>query len=121
MDSEMLLRYVRSRHSTDDYNRAHRQQAALMALGRKFLSLRMLPRLPELLQTMSQSFYTDLELGEIVRLAQIASQVDPEAVRLVVVDRSFMDPSQRQPGDEPSLVYPDWAKIHALVAEVFHD
>jgi hypothetical protein len=81
----------------------------------------MLPRLPELLQTMSRSFYTDLDLAEIARLAQIASQVDPEQVRSVVVDRSHLDPSQRQPGDEPSLLYPDWDKIHALVDEVFHD
>lgn len=121
MDSEMLLRYCRSRYTTDDFDRAGRQQKALIALGKKFLSLQMLPRFPELLQTMSHTFYTDLEPDEIVRLAQIASQVDPEQVRLVVVDRSFMDPSQRQPGDEPSLVYPDWDKIHALVDEVFYE
>jgi LCP family protein required for cell wall assembly len=121
MDGEMLLRYCRSRYSTDDFDRARRQQKALIALGKKFLSLQMLPRLPELLQTMGHSFYTDLELAEIVRLAQIASQIDPEQVQLVVVDRSYMDPSQRQPSDEPSLVYPDWDKIHALVDEVLHD
>jgi LCP family protein required for cell wall assembly len=121
MDSEMLLRYCRSRYTTDDYDRARRQQKALMALGKKFLSLQMIPRLPELLQTMSHTFYTDLALDEIVRLAQIGSQVDPEQVQLVVLDRSYMDPSQRQPGDEPSLVYPDWDKIHTLVDELFYE
>jgi LCP family protein required for cell wall assembly len=121
MDSEMLLRYCRSRYTTDDYDRARRQQKALMALGKKFLSLQMIPRLPELLQTMSYTFYTDLALDEIVRLAQIGSQVDPEQVQLVVLDRSYMDPSQRQPGDEPSLVYPDWDKIHTLVDELFYE
>jgi len=39
----------------------------------------------------------------------------------VVIDRSVLDPSQRQPGDEPSLLYPDWDKIHALVDEAFYD
>jgi LCP family protein required for cell wall assembly len=121
MDSEMLLRYCRTRYTTDDYDRARRQQRALMALSKKFLSLQMLSRLPELIHTMNHTFYTDLEPGEIVHLAMIASQVDPEQVRLVVVDRSFMDPSQRQPGDEPSLVYPDWDKIHTLVDEVFSE
>jgi LCP family protein required for cell wall assembly len=121
MDSEMLLRYCRTRYTTDDFDRARRQQRALVALGKKALSLQMLPRLPELLQTMSDTFYTDLEPAEIIRLAQTASQVDPEQARLVVVDRSFMDPSQRQPGDEPSLVYPDWDKIHALVDELFYE
>lgn len=121
MDSEMLLRYCRSRYGSDDFDRAHRQQKALVALGKRFLSLQMLPRLPELLQTVRDSFYTDLEPAEIARLAQMASQVDPDQVQSVVVDRSYMDPSQRQPGDEPSLQYPDWDKIHALVDEVFHE
>jgi LCP family protein required for cell wall assembly len=119
MDSEMLLHYCRSRYTTDDFDRAGRQQMALMALGQQFLSLQMLPRLPGLLQTMSYTFYTDLEPGEIIGLARIASQVDPADVRFVVIDRSLLDPSQRQPGDEPDLLYPDWAKVQALVDEVF--
>lgn len=121
MDSEQLLRYCRSRYTTDDFDRVRRQQKAVMALGQRFLSLHMLPRLPELLRTMSDTFHTDLEPGEIVHLAQVASQVDPSDVRFVVMDRSLLDPSQRQPGDEPSLLYPDWDKIHALVEEAFHD
>ncbi len=121
MDSEMLLRYCRSRYSTDDFDRIRRQQKALMALGQKFLSLQMLPRLPELLQTMSHTFDTDLGPAEIAQLAQMASRVDPGQVRSVVIDRSFLDPSQRQPGDEPSLLYPDWEKIHTLVAELFYE
>ena len=121
MDSETLLQYCRSRYGSDDYDRARRQQKALIALGKKFLSLQMIHRLPELLQTMRHTFYTDLELDEMIRLAQIGSQVSPEEVQLVVLDRSYMDPSQRQPGDEPSLVYPDWDKIHTLVDELFHE
>jgi len=121
MESEMLLKYCRSRYTTSDYDRAARQQKALVALGRKFLSLEMLPRLPELLQTLSHTFYTDLGPSEIIRLAQMASQVDPEEVRYVVIDRALLDPSQRQRGDAPSLLYPDWDKIHALVEETFYE
>ena len=121
MDSETLLRYCRSRYGSDDFDRMARQQKALIALGQKSLSLRMLPRLPELLQTMSHTFYTDLQPAEILHLAQAASQVGPEEVRFVVIDRSLLDPSQRQPGDEPSLLYPDWDRIHALVDEVLHE
>jgi LCP family protein required for cell wall assembly len=121
MDSETLLIYCRSRHGSDDFDRMARQQKALVALGKKFLSLRMLPRLPELLQTMGHTFYTDLSPTTIIRLAALASQVDPGTVRPVVIDRSSLDPSQRQPGDEPSLLYPDWDKIHALVDEAFYE
>lgn len=119
MDSEMLLIYCRTRHGSDDFDRMARQQKALIALGKKFLSLRMLPQLPQLLQTMSNSFYTDLSAATIVRLATTASQVDPENVRFVVINREYLDPSQQEPGDEPSLLYPDWDKIHSLVDEVF--
>jgi LCP family protein required for cell wall assembly len=121
MDSDTLLQYCRSRYSTDDFDRAARQQKALLALARKFLSLQMFPRLPQLLQTMGHTVYTDLEPEEIVRLVQIASQVDPGQARSVVIDRSLLDPSQRQPGDEPDLLYPDWEKIHALIDEMFSE
>lgn len=120
MDGEMLLRYCRSRHGSDDFDRMARQQKALVALGRKFLSLQMLPRLPQLLQTMRHTFYTNLETDEILRLAQMASRIDPGQVKSVVIDRSLLDPSQRQPGDEPDLLYPDWDKVHALVDEAFY-
>ena len=121
MDSETLLIYCRSRYGSDDFDRMSRQQKALVAVGKKFLSLQMLPRLPELLQTMSHTFYTDLSPSAILRLAGMASRAEPDNMRSVVIDRSYMDPSQRQPGDEPSLVYPDWDKIHSLVDEVFYE
>jgi anionic cell wall polymer biosynthesis LytR-Cps2A-Psr (LCP) family protein len=121
MDSETLLIYCRTRHGSDDFDRMARQQKALVALSKKALSLQMLPRLPELLQTMSQSFYTDLSPTTLIQLVNMAAQVDPDNVRSVVIDRSHLDPSQRQPGDEPSLLYPDWDKVHALVDEAFYD
>jgi LCP family protein required for cell wall assembly len=119
MDSETLLIYARTRHGSDDFDRMARQQKVVTALGKKALSLGMLPRLPELLQAMRHTFYTDFTPAEIIQLAGMASQVDPDEIGFVVVDRSYLDPSQRQPGDEPSLLYPDWDKIHALVDEVF--
>jgi len=121
MDSETLLIYCRSRHGSDDFHRMARQQKALVALTKKALSLQMLPRLPELLQAMSNTFYTDLSPTTLIRLAEMASRVGPDNVRSVVIDRSYLDPSQRQAGDEPSLLYPDWDKIHALVDEVFYE
>jgi LCP family protein required for cell wall assembly len=120
MDGEALLIYSRTRHASDDFDRMARQQKALLALSKKFLSLQMLPRLPELLQATSDAFYTDLSPATIIRLATLASQVSPDHVRFAVIDRSQLDPSQRQPGDEPSLLYPDWDKIHSLVDEVFY-
>jgi LCP family protein required for cell wall assembly len=121
MDSDELLVYCRTRHGSDDFDRMARQQKALVALGKKALNLQMLPRLPELLQTMSGTFYTDLSPTTLVQLATMAAQVNPDNVRSVVIDRSCMDPSQQKPGDEPSLLYPDWDKIHALVDQAFHD
>lgn len=121
MDSETLLIYARSRHGSDDFDRMARQQKAVTALGKKSLSLGMLPRLPELLQAMSDTFYTDLSPTVILQLAGMVSQVNPDEIQFVVIDRSYLDPSQRQPGDEPSLLYPDWDKIHALVDETFFE
>jgi LCP family protein required for cell wall assembly len=121
MDSETLLIYARTRHGSDDFDRMARQQKVVTALGKKSLSLGMLPRLPELLRALSHTFYTDLSPTVIVQLAGMASQVNPDEMQFVVIDRTYLDPSQRQPGDEPSLLYPDWDKIHALVDEAFFE
>lgn len=66
------LKYARSRHSTSDFDRAKRQQQIIKALQERFLNFEFLKRIDEvknILETLAQSFETDLGFFEMVDIA----------------------------------------------------
>ena len=84
MDGETALRYSRSRHGNNgegsDFSRAKRQQKVLLALKEQLLTLRLLrdpSKISSLLTSLKANFSTNLQLGEILRLAKIGRAVDP--------------------------------------------
>lgn len=93
-DGEMALKYARTRHSAGgDFDRAKRQQQVLMAIFKKVTRLNMLPQLapkaPDLWRTLQDSVVTDLSLEEIIALARLASQVEPEDIQYAVIDEEY--------------------------------
>ncbi len=73
MNGEMALKYVRSRHSTEDgndFSRAHRQQRFLLAAKNKVLSLGFLPKTFSFLDQLSDHIKTDLSPADIKKLTQ---------------------------------------------------
>ena len=93
-DGEMALKYARTRHSAGgDFDRAERQQQVLLAVFDQVTRLdllpQMAPRTPELWKTLKDSVVTDLTLDEIIKLAQLASEVDREKIRYGVVDEHY--------------------------------
>jgi LCP family protein required for cell wall assembly len=94
INGEMALKYARTRHSAGgDFDRAKRQQQVLMAIFEQVTRLDLLPQLapraPELWQTLQGSVVTDLTLDQIIALAQLASEVDREQIRYVVIDEYY--------------------------------
>lgn len=93
-DGETALKYARTRHSGGgDFDRARRQQKLLRAVFERVTQPDELPRLavqsPELWETLQGAVVTDLKLDEIVALANLASEVDPNAIRFGVVDENY--------------------------------
>lgn len=93
-NGEMALKYARTRHSAGgDFDRAKRQQQVLLAIFEQVTRLDLLPELapraPELWQTLQGSIVTDLTLDEVIALAQLASEVDAENIRYVVIDEHY--------------------------------
>jgi LCP family protein required for cell wall assembly len=93
-DGETALKYARTRHSVGgDFDRARRQQKLLRALFEKVTQPGELPRLatkaPELWETLQGAVVTDLKLDEIVALANLASEVDPDNIRFGVIDENY--------------------------------
>jgi LCP family protein required for cell wall assembly len=94
LNGEMALKYARTRHSAGgDFDRAKRQQQVLLAVFDQITRLDLLPQLapqaPEIWQTMQGSMLTDLTLDQVVALAQLASEIDSENIRYVVIDENY--------------------------------
>ena len=80
MDGKMALRYSRARYSTNDFDRGRRQRKVLMALWDQALTLNIIPRLPELWWTMANKFQTDLTLDQVINLAYVGAQLEPQSI-----------------------------------------
>jgi LCP family protein required for cell wall assembly len=75
MDGETALWYVRSRYSTDDFDRTRRAQEVLTAIFQKLISLNGLNRAAELYKQFNSSVETNIPLSEIVSLLPLARQL----------------------------------------------
>lgn len=74
MDGSTALKFVRSRHSSshgNDFNRSLRQQAVIDAIRTKLTSVFTLPKLIPLVNTLSDSVRTDINLSSVVELGQM--------------------------------------------------
>lgn len=80
MNGREALRYSRSRKSTNDFDRGRRQRKVLMSLWEQALSLDIIPKLPSLWKTMSDSFQTDLPLDQVINLAYIGTKLKPQRI-----------------------------------------
>jgi LCP family protein required for cell wall assembly len=117
MDGHMALQYARTRHSGTDFDRLRRQRQVLLAIREKALRLDLIPKIPALASTMGQTVKTNLQLGEIVTLAQIASRIGAEDIRFAVIDESMTVPIKLE--EEGDILFPEREKIQQLVEEIF--
>lgn len=91
-DGATALKYARTRHDSNDFQRADRQQQVLLAILERVTSLNMLPqlapRLGELYDIMGESISTNLTLDEVLALAGLAIKVDRSQIRFAVIDET---------------------------------
>lgn len=91
LDGDTALRFARSRYSTSDFDRSRRQQSILLGLQDRALSKDTLSsptKVAGLLRSLSQNADTNLSIEEIMRLVEIAEEVDPDAVVQSQLDAS---------------------------------
>ncbi len=90
MDGKLALRYARSRYSTNDFDRGRRQRKVLMALWDQALTLNIIPKLPQLWWTMANSFQTDLTLDQVINLAYVGVQLEPQRILSRAINASHV-------------------------------
>ena len=94
MDGETALYYSRSRYSSNDFDRARRQQDVLMALGTKAMSMGILAnpiKFNAMLNTLSEGITTDIDFITMLNLSRYIKLIKKDAA----VDRFVFDVSEK--------------------------
>jgi len=113
------MRYARTRATRGaDFDRAKRQQQVLLAIRDKALQIGIIPKIPELWNTMSDTVETDLQLVDIVELAQLADEIDTDNIQNAVID-STMTIDYKVPDTGAQVLLPLREKIRVVIDEIF--
>ena len=83
LDGETVLKYARSRKTTSDFSRSSRQHKILSAIREKTLAQGILTspsKIKKLFNIFEENIDTDLQIGEILTLAAVASDLDSENI-----------------------------------------
>jgi LCP family protein required for cell wall assembly len=117
MDGATALRYVRTRRGTSDFDRARRQHQFLKAMWNQFKSPDIILKIPSLWSALSDSFQTDMNLGDVLALAPIALDLKPQNIRSLYIGVNQVDPWVTADGWQVLLPLPD--KIQPVVARLY--
>lgn len=95
-DGETALKYARSRHSTSDFDRSHRQQLILQALAEKMSSDGLLSKpnhILSLLKIVSANMETTFSARELLSLASVGEELDRSRLISLQLNASSGDAS----------------------------
>jgi len=121
MDGTLALKYARTRHAGSDFDRMHRQQQVMLAVRDKVMNLgllpKLLPRAPEIAKALGGSIQTDLTLDQLVRLAQLGSEIDRAHIRTASIDETMTNGWTTPQGAH--VLIPDRTRMSALHNLIF--
>ena len=118
MDGAQALRYARSRHGSNDFDRGARQQRVLLSLREQADPQALIPRLPQLIDALSSAVSTDIPANQLAPLLGLASQIDTKNIRSYV----FAPPlygTETGPNAPVYFINPNVPKIRAAVQSAF--
>jgi LCP family protein required for cell wall assembly len=117
LDGATALRYVRTRRDGTDFDRAPRQQQFLKAIWHQTKSPDTLLKIPALWSALSDSYQTDLSLGDVLSLAPLALDIRPERIR-----SRYIGPNQIKDWTTAEgwrVLLPKYDKIQQIVASLY--
>lgn len=88
MDGDLALKYVRSRHSTSDFDRLARQQQVISAIKDKALSAGIVTnpaKLTRLMEALADNFRTDMTPREVALLFERISEIEKGHITNIVL------------------------------------
>lgn len=131
MDGETALKFARSRHGNNgegsDFARATRQQKVISALKEKMLKASTFKNpttVANTLAALQSNISTNLQIGEILRLARVAQRVTPADISRVVIDNGPGSPLVDSMVGGAYVLVPrndDWEGLRTIAANAFED
>jgi LCP family protein required for cell wall assembly len=124
MFGDTALKYARSRHDSNDYSRAKRQQDVLSALRVKLSQPQALRMLPSLMDGVGTTVETDFDPSNVLPLAATATGIESGNITSDVLYPCGGDyPHCELTSDSEGgfFLVPDVAKIRDLAASLFYD
>jgi LCP family protein required for cell wall assembly len=122
LDGELALWYVRSRYTSDDFDRTRRAQEVLEGLFKKIMSLDAVARAPEIYNLFISNVETDMTFEDIFSLIAITPSILSEPIR---VSRFYIGPEQVSshtiPSSGANVLLPNYAAIWEIIKQaVYH-
>ena len=117
MDGAQALVYARSRHTSNDFDRAQRQQRVILSIREQVDPHKILDNLTALLQDLKTSFKTDIPQDKLPALIGLSSQIDTSKIRSYV----FNPPRYGSEGTDSRgyRIEPFVSRIRQTVANAF--
>ncbi len=117
MDGDTALWYIRSRHSSSDFDRLRRAQEVMIGIFNRFMNMDALVRLPELYEQYRGDIETNMPIDKVLPLLPVAMQVasHPSQVHRYTIPEEvtadwFMWNGAR-------VLLPDYEKVKEIVKE----
>ncbi|HEV2011638.1 MAG TPA: LCP family protein [Candidatus Limnocylindria bacterium] len=125
MSGDIALKYARSRHDSNDFSRAKRQQDLISGIRARLASDGMLGRLPAIVNDVGSAVETNFDPANILPLAGLGGGIPSSDIRSEVLlpcggDFPHCELTEQNASQAYYLI-PDKAKIANLVAELFYD
>ena len=115
MDGVHAVQFARTRHDDSDFARNDRQQQLLRALRAQSVGLNLLPKAPELLDQLGNTFQTDLSPSQVLAMAKLGASIKPNDIHSYdMLDATSVSYS---PG-QPYYLIPNWPAIHKILNEM---
>jgi polyisoprenyl-teichoic acid--peptidoglycan teichoic acid transferase len=121
LDGETALKFARTRHGDNDFQRAERQQQVLYAIRDKLsdpqVMLGLLPQMPTIWDSVRANVYTGLPLDQIVPIGLYLKDVPQENITTGVIDYKYSVPFTTAQGAQ--VLLPNRERIATLMNEIF--
>lgn len=121
MEGHDALAYVRSRHSSSDYDRSRRQVEILTAIRNKLFKLEALKKIPKFYEALSKHVTTNLDLESAKYLAPLLANANEFKVKTInLTPENTLQSSRSSEG--ASIVIPkaginNWTEIQKFIKE----
>lgn len=120
MDGQLALKYARTRHQSDDYDRADRQQQVILAIRQKVVQPTTITSLvgqaPQLWGHLSGGFITNFTVDQALSLGWFLKDIPSANIHRATLNNEYVQAMQYQ-GD--SIVVPNRNLLSQIMTQTF--